>query len=187
MTLQETRALTTRDGLTLLARRLTEGDGRALQDFNRGLGPGSEQWFRAHAYDDATVRKALARSCAGDDLTLGVFDGDRMVGYFFLWYFREPVPLLGIGLQDDYQERGLGRQMMGLLVDAAKAAGRNGIELTTNIGNDRAFALYRKAGFRHYGDVAAVQGDGTVLTEHGMYYAIKPGSTPPAREHRPPV
>lgn len=187
MKLTETLRMATRDGCELTARRLTAQDGRALQEFNRGLKPETERLFRAHSYDDDTVGKALQRSEAGEDLTLGVFDGERLVGYFFLWYFRDPLPLLGVGLQDDYQDRGLGRQMVALLIEEAKAAGKEGLELTTNTDNERAFALYRTLGFLYVKDVPNLQGDGSVVTERAMFYPIKPGATPPDREHRPPV
>lgn len=187
MQLNETRAFQGRDGKAYTVRRLRPGDEKTLQAFNAGLRPESEQWFRCHRYDDATVAKVLARSAAGEDLVLGVFDGPRMVGYFFLWYFRNPVPLLGIGLQDDYQGSGLGRQMMELLVAEARAAGRDGVELTTMMQNHRAYALYEKVGFHHYGDVENVQADGLVVIERAMYYAIKPGSQPMKGAHAPPV
>lgn len=182
-----TRTFTGRDGKTFTVRRLRLDDGKALQAFNAGLRPESEHWFRCHAYDDATVAKVLARSVAGDDLALGVFDGQRIIGYFFLWSFRNPVPLLGIGLQDDFQGLGLGRQMMDLLVAEAKAASRDGIELTTMMQNHRAYALYEKVGFKYWGNVENVQGNGTVVVERAMYYAIKPGSQPPKGQHAPPI
>ena len=187
MQLGDTRDLTTRTGKTLSARRLTVADAKALQTFNASLLPQSERWFRAHAYDDATVQKALTRSQAGDDLTLGLFDGARQVGYFFLWYFADPVPLLGVGLLDEFQGMGLGRQLLGLLIDEARATDRTGIELTTNLDNPRAFALYTNMGFTHFRDVQNLQGDGSLVVEHAMFLAIKPGAQPPNREHRPPV
>ncbi|MBN2451516.1 MAG: GNAT family N-acetyltransferase [Lentisphaeria bacterium] len=187
MQLGEVLCLRARNGLALTVRRLRPGDDAALQAFHAGLGPESERWFRAHSYDDATVRRVLERSEAGDDLTLGLFDGNRLVGYFFLWYFSEPAPLLGIGLVDRYQGLGLGRQLMGILLDEARAAGRDGVDLTTNLDNERAYALYEKLGFRHYRDVPNLQGDGAVVVERAMFYTIRPGAEPPDRPHRPPV
>lgn len=187
MNLDETTPLTTSDGVTLSARRLKQHDRKALQDFNRSLKPETERWFRAHKYDDQTVARILARSEAGDDLTLGLFDGNRIAGYFFLWYFKQPVPLLGIGLQDDYQGRGLGVQMMELLIREARKAHKTGIELTTCPDNERAFALYRKVGFEYYKDVPNVQGDGRTVIERAMFYAIRPGATPGSQAHKPPV
>ena len=187
MQMTETRTVTARDGRTFTVRRLRLGDDRELQAFNAGLRPESERWFRCHAYDDATVAKVLARSEAGEDLILGVFDGPRIIAYFFFWYFRNPVPLLGIGLQDNYQGSGLARQMMELLVAEARAAGRDGVELTTMLQNHRAYALYEKVGFKYWGDVENVQANGITVIERAMYYAIKPGSQPPKGRHAPPV
>ena len=179
MNLTETKCLHDRAGRTFTVRRLRAQDGPAVQTFN---------WFCCHAYDDATIRRVLARSEAGDDLLLGLFDGPRMIGYFFLWYFRRPVPLLGIVLQPDHQGQGLGRAMMELLVAEARAADREGIELTTALDNHRAFALYEQVGFVYWGNVANVLGTGQVVTERAMYYPIKPGSQPPKdSRHAPPV
>ncbi len=133
------------------------------------------------------MTKALSRSEAGDDLLLGAFDGERMAAYFFLWYFAQRVPLLGIGMLDDYQGRGLGRQMMQLLIDAAKANGNEGIELTTMLDNRNAFALYQQVGFAYYGDVENIDGDGRVVVERGMFYEIKPGAERYDGKHAPPV
>jgi ribosomal protein S18 acetylase RimI-like enzyme len=173
--------------MELLVRRLAEGDREALQAFNRELSDESRRLFLPHAYDDATVAKALTRSEAGDDLLLGLFAGARQVGYFFLWYFTRPVPLLGIGLVDDFQGRGLGRPMMELLLDAARESGRDGVELTTCLDNERAFALYQRVGFEYYADVKNLQGGGIWVTERAMFYRIKPGAQPMTEPHQPPV
>ncbi len=178
---------TTRDGVELAVRRLVAGDRAALQTFNRELSAASRRLFLPHAYDDATVAKALARSEAGEDLLLGLFAGERQVGYFFLWYFTRPVPLLGIGLLDDFQGRGLGRPMMELLLAAARESDRDGVELTTCLDNERAFALYRKVGFEYYADVKNRQGDGIWVTERAMFYRIRPGAQPMTEPHQPPV
>ncbi|MCF7853875.1 MAG: GNAT family N-acetyltransferase [Candidatus Pacebacteria bacterium] len=187
MDINETCTIKTRDGADLSVRRLMNGDVAALQAFNAALSPEARRKFLPHAYDDATVAKVLARSENGDDYTLGLFDGGRLAGYFFLWRIRERVPLLGIGLLDEFHHRGLGRQMMQLLIDYAVAQGRDGIELTTMQDNDNAFALYEKCGFRYYDDVENRTGDGTIVVERAMFYAIKPGAQPMEGPHAPPV
>jgi len=179
--------VTTRDGVELLVRRLDMSDARALQAFNSALSLQSRQKFKPHAYDDATVLRALRRSQNGDDYVLGAFDADQLVGYFFLWRVRERVPLLGIGILDAFQHRGLGRQMMELLIHHAVEAGRDGIELTTVPDNQNAFALYGKCGFQYYGDVKNRAGDGRVVVERAMFYPIKDGAKPMEGEHGPPV
>jgi ribosomal protein S18 acetylase RimI-like enzyme len=187
MQLDHSQRLVARDGLVLTARRLTRDDAAALQRFSGELSAASRGRFLPHGYDHATVAGVLSRSEAGDDLVLGAFDGERMAAYFFLWYFTQRVPLLGIGMLDDYQGRGLGRQMMQLLIDAAKTNGNEGIELTTMQDNHNAFALYQQVGFVHYGDVENIDGDGRVVIERGMFYEIKPGAKRYDGKHAPPV
>lgn len=187
MKTSETVELATRDGIAFGARRLVAGDAPALERFYAELSPRSRAAFLAHGLDDDTLRKALCRSQAGDDLVLGLFEGERMVGYFFLWYFRTRVPLLGVGLLDENHGRGLGRAMLELLIGQATANGCNGIELTTQMDNARAFSLYQTVGFRYHRDVETVQGDGTVEVERAMFYAIQPGAQPADTPHAPPV
>ena len=187
MELGETIELRDREGRVFAARRLTVGDTKAVQDFDASLSPQSRIWFMAHGYDDETCRKILTRSARGDDLILGLFDGDRMVGYFFLWYFTEPTPLLGVGLNDACHRRGLGRAMMEVLIDAAKANGNEGIELTTMVDNEHAFALYQEMGFEYHKDVENLQGDGSVVVERAMFYRIKPDAQPMDKPHAPPA
>ncbi len=187
MTFEECKTVTARDGQQFTVRRLTAADRQGLQAFNRDLSDGSRRLFLPHQYDDDTLAATLKRSEKGRDLILGLFDHDAQVGYFFLWYFDERVPLLGIGLLDAYQGRGLGRQMMDMLVAEARANGNEGVELTTMQDNDRAFALYQKVGFRYLGDVNNTVGDGRVVVERAMFYEIKPGALPMQKAHKAPI
>jgi len=187
LSLEATRTLQTKSGKSLLERRLRYGDGVALQRFNQELSGPSRRWFLPHPYDDETVVRVLARSESGEDLTLGLFDGPRLVGYFFLWYVRRRVPLLGIGLVDDQQGQGLGRPMMEMLIEQGRAAGCEAIELTTMVDNERAYSLYLKVGFEHFKDVENLQGNGQWVVERAMIYRILPGAAPMQGPHRPPV
>ena len=187
MTMGEAMQLEVTGGQPLLVRPLTRQDAAELQAFNAGLAPDTRRKFLPHRYDDETVAKALARSERGDDYTLGLFDGTRLVGYFFLWRVGDRVPLLGIGLADDFQHRGLGRKMMGILMREAEARGRDGVELTTMQDNENAFALYESCGFRYYSDVENQVGDGQIVIERAMFHEIKPGAEPMSGPHAPPV
>lgn len=187
LTLEQSVFLPCRDPERFRVRRLREGDAAALQRFDRELSAPSRRWFLPHPYDEGTLARALQRSEAGEDLLLGLFDVRRLVGFFFLWYVRRRVPLLGIGLVDDLQGYGLGRPMMELLIAQAREAGCEAIELTTMLDNERAFALYRKAGFEHFGDVENLQGNGEWVVEHAMIYRLQPGAAPMREAHRPPV
>lgn len=187
MKTDETLTITTRDGASVAVRGLRRSDHKALQEFNASLSAESRRKFLPHAYDDDTVRKALDRAESGDDFILGAFDGRRLIGYFFLWRAKERIPLLGIGMLDEWQHRGLGAQMMEILIREARETNRDGVELTTMMDNHAAFALYRKAGFSYYGDVENRVGDGSIVIERGMFYPIKPGARPMGGLHAPPV
>lgn len=73
-----------------------------------------------------------------------------MIAYFFLWYYTDPLPLLGIGILDEYQGKGFGKKLIQFLIDAARRSSRDGIDLTMLPDNHRAYALYESLGFRHY-------------------------------------
>ena len=138
-------------------------------------------------YDPETVAVYIHRSESDDDRIYVAMTGEAIIGYFFLWEFQSPIPLLGIGMADAFQGQGLGGQMMRMLIADAKTAGKDGIELTTMQHNDRALALSRKIGFEHVGDVDNVTRDGRHVIERKMFLALKEGAQPSDREFKPPV
>lgn len=159
----------------------------ALRRFFTGLSVATRAVFLPHATDAATLARAVERDQLGLDRTYVFVTGGEVIGYFFLWEFDQPVPLLGLGLADAWQGQGLGGRMLARLIDDAREAGRLGIELTTVPGNQRAFQLYRRAGFVHLGDVDNVAGDGRIVREHRMFLPLQPGAQPPERHFGPPV
>jgi ribosomal protein S18 acetylase RimI-like enzyme len=181
------RTLKTRNGGQVTISPLARKDVLALQRFNDNLSEASRSLFLPHAYDVDTLIRYIERARSGKDLTYVGVVNDEIVAYFFLWEFDEPVPVLGIGIADAYQSQGLGRMLMDILIEDARAADRDGIELTTVPGNDRAFALYKKVGFRHIGDTDNVAGDGRVVREHVMFLPLEPGAEPPTRQFAPPA
>lgn len=179
--------LTARNGIRLEVRPLTTAEIPALLRFHAGLSAATRDVFLPHAYDEATVARYVERNRTGADRIYVLCRGAEVVGYFFLWEFDQPVPLLGIGLADPWQGQGLGEPLLRLLIAEARSAGRDGVELTTVTTNERAFRLYRRVGFVLVGEVDNVAGDGRVVREHRMFLPLKPGVRPPEREFRPPV
>lgn len=55
---------------------------------------------------------------------------------------------LTIFIHQDYQDRGLGQEMMKLIIDYCRKAGFDGITLVTERSNSRAIHVYRKLGFQ---------------------------------------
>ena len=174
-------------GDEFIIRRLLKSDRRGLQEFGNSLSKESTASFLPHSYDDDTVNAFLERSETGKDLTLGLFINDKMVAYFFLWYYTNPIPLLGIGILDEYQGRGFGKKLIQFLIDAARRTNRDGIELTTLPDNHRAYTLYEQVGFRHYADVNNLAGDGRVVTERAMFLQFNSAASPSVDLHKPPI
>lgn len=182
------RSITSRSGHTLTVRRLCERDAIALRKFHENLSERSRSRFTPHAYDSETIATYVDRNADGDDLIFVIEAGGlEIVGYFFLWEFNTPVPTLGIGLADDWQEQGLGKQMMDILISEARRAGRMGIELTTVPDNERAFRLYQSAGFQDLGLVSNIAGDGRVIIERKMFLPLKDDARPTSRDFKPPA
>ena len=140
-----------------------------------------------HLYDDATLSKVMERVEKGNDAAFIALDGDRIVAYWFLWWVDTPFPVLGIGILDEFHGQGLGKQLMRHLIDVAEEAGCDAIELTTALDNKPGQILYEKMGFKRNGTVDNLSGDGRIIKEWHMFYPIKPGVTPPPREHCAPV
>lgn len=182
-----TKTITPRSGKELLVREVQAGDAAALKEFNDTLDARSRRLFLPHRYDDATLEAVIRRGLQQLDRTyVGVSKG-KVVAYFFLWYFSEPIPVLGIGLLPAYQGQGLGRQLMEILIQDARAAGKEGIDLTTAPDNAAGFTLYQKMGFQYLGDVNNYDGNGRLIIERGMFLPLKPGARHVPREHKPPV
>lgn len=179
--------LTARDGTRLAVRELSGPELPALVQFNAGLSAATRAVFLPHAYDAATLEHYVDRHRRGLDRIYVLARGPEIVGYFFLWEFDHPVPLLGIGLADAWQGQGLGEPMLRRLVAEARDARRDGVELTTVTTNARAFRLYQRVGFNLVGEVDNVAGDGRVVREYRMFLPLRPGAQPPEREFRPPV
>ena len=174
------------DGRQVYIRTIAAVDIPAVKAFFESLSPASIRYFLPHPYTEPVLRRRIERAQNGDDLVYVATCADRIVGYFFLWNFRWPVPLLGIGLADDFQNLHLGQKFMAILIDDARAAGRDGVELTTMLDNDRAFHVYEKTGFKYIGNVENVQGDGKVVTERAMFFPIKPNAQPMKIPHACP-
>ena len=94
--MSEHRTLNTCFGETLTVRRLQSGDGEKLQRFHENLSEVSRGSFTPHAYDSETIRRYVRRSESDEDRVYVLqTSAGEIVGYFFLWEFQMPIPLLG--------------------------------------------------------------------------------------------
>jgi ribosomal protein S18 acetylase RimI-like enzyme len=181
------RDIVARNGTVLEVQPLAAARVAALQRFNAGLSERTRSVFLPHAYDDETVRRYAARSEQAQDRAYLLYRGSEVVGYFFLWEFNKPVPILGLGLADTWQGQGLGEPMLRLPISDARTADRDAIELTTVPTNERALRLYQRVGFEEIGETDNIAGDGRIVRERRMFVALKPGARPRERSFKPPA
>lgn len=175
------------DGRVVMIRTLDRGDGEALRRFNSALSERSRYDFMPHPYDDATIEKLFARNARGDDISLVAEYEGEIIGYFFLWYARQGIVLLGIGIVDDFHGLGMGKKVMEMLIAICREKEFDGIELSTTVDNVRAYALYEKVGFTFVKEVETFLGDGSVRVERCMFLPLKEGAKPMSEPHRSPV
>lgn len=71
----------------------------------------------------------------------------KIVGHLVIVPSEKNEVDLTIFIHQDYQNRGLGQEMMKLIIDFCKKAGFNAITLVTERKNERAIHVYRKLGF----------------------------------------
>lgn len=76
---------------------------------------------------------------------------DGVIGYAVLWCVLEQGELANVALTSKWRGRGLGRQLVGRVLDVARERGVKKIFLEVRASNDRAFDIYRSFGFTEVG------------------------------------
>jgi RimJ/RimL family protein N-acetyltransferase len=174
------------DGRKVFVKQADHTDGPGIRSFFETLSPESWNCFQAHPFTDSVIARRMQRSENFDDLVYVALAGDTVAAYFFLWNINNPVPLLGIGIADPWQNCKMGQKLMSILIDDAKRLDKVGIELTTRLDNERAFHVYQKLGFQYYGDVRNEVADGSIVVERGMFLPLKEGVERPDTKHECP-
>ena len=90
------------------------------------------------------------------ELMLTAFEGDRLAGAASLSSLGTRRRYahrchLAVALYKEYWGAGIAERMLRIIIEEAKKAGYELMELEVVEGNDRAIALYEKLGFRRYG------------------------------------
>ena len=188
---QETEVLLAPDDEPCVVRPLSADIVPALRDFGlHGLSAGSRALFECYRWTAPTLedelKAAAAASAARRDLHIVAMLEDEVIGYAFLWSMADDVPELGLAVADAHHRRGLGRALLKLLCEAARAEGRWAVELTTMPHNAPAQAAYEQQGFERLGMIrnplgvdvtAAFRGEATptgVSDEVQMVYIVEP-------------
>lgn len=85
---------------------------------------------------------------AKDGFTIVAEKNGRIVGHLVIVPTKDNKVDLTVFIHQDYQNRGLGQEMMKLIIDYCKRAGFEGIMLVTERTNARAIHVYKKLGFK---------------------------------------
>ncbi len=83
----------------------------------------------------------------------------KLVGYAGMWVIFEEAHVTTIAVKSECRRRGLGKRLLSLLIDFARA--RNAARLTLEVreGNEAAVALYEQFGFERKGLLPNYYGD----------------------------
>jgi len=188
---QESEVLLAPEDEPCVVRPLSEDLVPALREFGlHGLSDGSRALFECYKWKSPSLedelKAAAVASLARRDLHVVAMLEDEVIGYGFLWSMADDVPELGLAVADAHHRRGLGRSLLRLLCEAAKAEGKWAVELTTMPHNAPALAAYEQHGFERLGMIrnplgcdvtAAFRGEATptgVADEVQMVYVVEP-------------
>ena len=115
-------------------------DGRVMAHagFPNGLGTTARKIAKDIAADDDTRRRRMVIACKG-----------KLIGETSFSVQEGRIYEIGIKICDpDYQEKGLGRVLLSMLIEELFRIGASKIVLDTNLQNTRAQHVYELLGFR---------------------------------------
>jgi len=136
-------------------------------------------WSDARACTHEHAESLAAKTQRDDHCALVVLDRasphERIVGYCWIDGLgnNDPIPMLGIGIIDEYHEVGLGRSLLRLMIDQARTLDLDRIQLGVWADNPRAIHVYQSVGFETAPAIPARDFDGrteiymVVATERG--------------------
>jgi GNAT superfamily N-acetyltransferase len=143
--------ITLKDGRRCILRRVRAGDTAKIFDYFLRLSATSRALFHPHPFTTTDAERIARDHNSQRNVRLLAVDAecDLVAGYVFYESALETggIPVLGIGVADEYQGVGLGRAMMVAIIEKAISDGRLGLDLTVYKTNQRAIDLYASVGF----------------------------------------
>lgn len=129
----------------VLLREIKPEDGRLLDEFLSSLSPRTIRFFTYYPLPKDYGEKFSKRQ----DIVCYVADlNGKIVGYAWWEPTYASQPTLAICVQDDYQGNGIGKRLLGRLINEAKLRGKKGLQLTVSKDNVIAISLYLRFGFK---------------------------------------
>jgi len=136
----------------IVVRNVTSEDEEKMVAYFESLGQASRDFFHPHPFDRENARRVCGSTDRQTFCVVAEHE-DRIIGYaWFGMSEKSPYPMLGIGISDNAQGKGLGRILMDTLIEEARRRNHAGLRLTVYPNNDRAVRLYTNCGFKIVGE-----------------------------------
>lgn len=145
-----------RNGLIVMIRKLKLTDGERFYRFMCNLSPYSRSMFHPHPFNRQSAERTALEAESQNGFRLVALYGDEIIAYA-CWVhrlFRSHFPIVSIAVADAFQNQGLGRRLMELLIEIAKKKEKFGLELDVYKENANAIHLYESLGFRKIGETS---------------------------------
>lgn len=143
--------VTLKNNVRVRVRPLRTDDGDALAEMYSAITWGEFRFFCPYPLGRATALKHASQADGAEQMTVVAEGPDHRIGGY-AWVRRSPVDApqgtFGICVRGQYQGIGTGAALMARLFEITKADGMKTIDLTVQLGNPRAVALYKKMGFK---------------------------------------
>lgn len=137
--------------MSITIRRADTSDAPALMSFYNELSVASKRTFRPLGEQTALgeCEKVVAGNFGpnADKYDLIALDGERIVGWGFLWGLKSGAPMFGLGVADAFHGLGLGSKLMDAVLEYARTSGLRAVELTVVQDNPKAWGMYERRGF----------------------------------------
>lgn len=138
----------------LLLDHLTRVFKNNYRNFNRP----ADYWEKLPLEKEVQILKDLAEGT--NKFMLSAWFNGKIVGNVALFSsdipFQKYTARLGLGVEDEFHNQGLGRALMEYCMDEAKKAGIHNLELSVRTFNGPAILLYEKCGFRRVGEMKEI-------------------------------
>lgn len=154
MGLLDVREVRLRDGRRVGLRPARASDVDGFLGFIRGLSARSRDFMHGWSnLDEGRHARALAGKTENEEhcalvAIAGAPPEERVVGYCWVDGLQGPdIPMLGIGIVDEYHEAGLGKALLRAMIAYLASLGMPRVKLGVWADNARAMYVYEKVGF----------------------------------------
>ena len=97
-------------------RKLVITDASSLYNLINSQEEADLEYFKPHGFDKKSI---ISQFFNRSFLMMGVFDNDKLIGYFFLRFFANKKCFVGRLIDRDYRGRGIGKEMNKIMYQIA--------------------------------------------------------------------